>query len=36
MSAHDQGSIDSEAILADLYDSEINASISWIWDGHIR
>ena len=24
-----------EQILADLYDSEINASISWFWDGGI-
>jgi hypothetical protein len=35
MSAHDRGSIDSEAILSDLYASEINASISWLWDGGI-
>jgi hypothetical protein len=25
---------DVEAILSDLYASEINASISWIWDGN--
>jgi hypothetical protein len=25
-----------EPILADLYDSEINASISWLWDGGIH
>jgi hypothetical protein len=25
--------LDIEAILDDLYASEINASISWIWDG---
>jgi hypothetical protein len=25
--------LDVEAILNDLYESEINASISWIWDG---
>ena len=25
--------IDIEAILNDLYASEINASISWVWDG---
>ena len=25
--------LDVEAILNDLYASEINASISWIWDG---
>jgi len=24
-----------EEILRDLYDSEINASISWLWDGGI-
>jgi hypothetical protein len=27
------GGLDIEAILNDLYASEINASISWIWDG---
>jgi hypothetical protein len=26
---------DLEEILADLYASEINASISWLWDGGI-
>jgi hypothetical protein len=25
--------LDVEAILDDLYASEVNASISWIWDG---
>jgi hypothetical protein len=25
--------LDIEAILDDLYASEINASISWVWDG---
>ncbi len=25
--------LDVEAILNDLYESEINASISWFWDG---
>jgi len=25
--------IDVEAILTDLYDSKINASISWVWNG---
>ena len=29
------GHIDVEAILDDLYASEINASISWLWDGGI-
>jgi hypothetical protein len=28
-----RNSLDTEAILNDLYASEINASISWIWDG---
>ena len=27
--------LDVEAILNDLYASEINASISWLWDGGI-
>jgi hypothetical protein len=26
------GDLDFEAVLNDLYESEINASISWIWD----
>ena len=25
--------LDIEAILTDLYESEINASISWVWEG---
>jgi hypothetical protein len=33
MSTPDRNSPDLEAILNDLYASEINASISWIWDG---
>ena len=33
MSAPDRKDLDIEAILSDLYASEINASISWIWDG---
>src|SRR5438874_9696752 len=33
MSAPDRKGLDIEAILSDLYASEINASISWIWDG---
>jgi hypothetical protein len=35
MSARDRNSLDMEAILDDLYASEINASISWLWDGGI-
>jgi hypothetical protein len=33
MSSPDTQTLDIETILNDLYDSEINASISWIWDG---
>jgi hypothetical protein len=33
MSTPDRTSLDIEAILNDLYASEINTSISWIWDG---
>jgi hypothetical protein len=33
MSAPDRKSLDVEAILNDLYASEISASISWVWDG---
>jgi hypothetical protein len=33
MNISDRKSFDIEAILNDLYASEINASISWIWDG---
>jgi hypothetical protein len=33
MSTPDRKGLDIEAILNDLYASEINASISWIWDG---
>ena len=29
------GRIDVEAILDDLYDSEINPEMSWLWDGGI-
>ena len=29
------GRIDVEAILDDLYASEINVDISWLWDGGI-
>jgi hypothetical protein len=32
MSTPDRNGLDVEAILNDLYSSEINASISWIWD----
>ena len=35
MSTADRNAIDFEAILGDLYESEINASISWLWDGGI-
>jgi hypothetical protein len=35
MSTLDRGGIDIEAILGDLYESEINASISWFWDNRI-
>jgi hypothetical protein len=35
MSTPDQGRLDIEAILNDLYASEINASILWLWDGGI-
>jgi hypothetical protein len=33
MSTSVRTGLDLEAILNDLYESEINASISWIWDG---
>ena len=33
MSTPDRSGLDVEAILNDLYATEINASISWIWDG---
>jgi hypothetical protein len=33
MTTPDRKGLDIEAILNDLYASEINASISWIWDG---
>jgi hypothetical protein len=33
MSAPDRKGLDVEAILNDLYASEINASISWMWEG---
>jgi hypothetical protein len=33
MSTPDRKDLDIEAILNDLYASEVNASISWIWDG---
>jgi hypothetical protein len=33
MSTPDRKGLDIEAILNDLYASEINASISWIWGG---
>jgi hypothetical protein len=33
MTMLDRKGLDIEAILNDLYASEINASISWIWDG---
>ena len=36
MSTPDQEDIDIEAILDDLYASEINAEISWFWDGGIN
>ncbi len=36
MSAPDPKGPDLEAILDDLYASEINASISWIWDSGFR
>jgi hypothetical protein len=35
MSTLDRGGIDIEAILSDLYESEINVSMSWFWDGGI-
>jgi hypothetical protein len=35
MSTPDRRGLDIEAILNDLYASEINASISWLWDGRI-
>jgi hypothetical protein len=31
----DRNGINVEPILDDLYESEINASISWLWDGGI-
>jgi hypothetical protein len=33
MTTPDREDLDIEAILNDLYASEINASISWVWDG---
>jgi hypothetical protein len=33
MTTPNRKALDVEAILNDLYASEINASISWIWDG---
>jgi hypothetical protein len=33
MSAPDPHAVNIETILSDLYASEINASISWVWDG---
>jgi len=33
MSNTSKHGIDIEAILTDLYNSEINASISWVWNG---
>ena len=33
MTTPDRKGLDTGAILNDLYASEINASISWIWDG---
>jgi len=33
MTAPDRKGPDVEAILNDLYASEVNASISWVWDG---
>jgi hypothetical protein len=33
MSTPDRTGLDVKAILNDLYESEINASIAWIWDG---
>jgi hypothetical protein len=33
MTTPDRQDLDIEAILDDLYASEINASISWVWDG---
>jgi hypothetical protein len=33
MSTRYRQRLDIEAVLDDLYASEINASISWIWDG---
>jgi hypothetical protein len=33
MTTPDRQGLDIEAILDDLYASEINASISWVWDG---
>jgi predicted RNA-binding Zn ribbon-like protein len=31
----DSGGLDLQVILTDLYASEINASISWLWSGGI-
>jgi hypothetical protein len=36
MSAPDRNGPDIEAILNDLYASEINACISWIWEGPLH
>ena len=33
MTTPDRQDLDIEAILDDLYANEINASISWVWDG---
>jgi hypothetical protein len=33
MTTQDRQDLDIEAILNDLYANEINASISWVWDG---
>jgi hypothetical protein len=35
MSTTNRIGLDTEAILSDLYAGEINASISWVWDGGI-
>jgi hypothetical protein len=36
MTIPDRQDFDIEAILDDLYASEINASISWVWDGGLH
>jgi hypothetical protein len=35
MSTPERGGLDMETILNDLYASEINVEISWLWDGGI-